>query len=127
MELSYKDLLRMPKMIEFANFANKAEKAIIKNYSSSFGINKEEIPVFTGSGKDGFVNEATLTIKGIWKFRHNFWGGGRDYEVVCTGEEIFNHFMKEQILKESGEEDYTMECALSAFQSWVENLPTWEK
>lgn len=125
MEFTFKDYLRMPAMVTIAEFADKAEKAIMENYSTSFGINNNEISVYSNSHCGEYYCNATLTSQGLWKFNDNWWGG-RNYEILCTGEEIFKHFVNQMKMKENKESDNAMDCALREFKSWVKSLPTWK-
>ena len=116
--MEFKDYLLMPIKIKFAEFADKAEKAIKEKYKEAFGIGNQEISVYSSSHSENSVN-ANLTCQGLWKW-HDEWWGGRNYEVNCTGEDIFNHFVK---LIEDDKLDNTMECALFSFMYWVQDLP----
>ena len=116
--MEFKDYLLMPIKIRFAEFANKAEKAIKENYKEAFGIGNQEISVYSESNSDNSC-DATLTSQGLWKW-HDEWWSGRNYEVNCTGEDIFSHFVN---LIESDYDDNTMECALFDFLFWVRSLP----
>ncbi len=120
--MEFKDYLLMPIKIKFAEFADKAEKAIKENYKESFGIGNQEIPVYSASNSDNSC-EATLTSQGVWKW-HDEWWGGRNYEVTCTGENIFENFVK---LIENDKIDNTMDNALHHFMRWVTSLPTWKE
>ena len=125
MELTFKDYLHLGDMQKIAEFADKAEKAIEKHYSTSFGINNNEISVYSDSAFDEYYCSATLTSQGLWKFHDNWWGG-RDYEILCKGEEIFKHFSNQMMMEEEGKSDDTMDSALREFKSWVKSLPTWK-
>ena len=116
--MEFKDYLLMPIKIKFANFADKAEKAINAKYKESFGIGNREISVYSEFHSENSCN-AVLSIEGVWKW-HDEWWGGRNYEVKCTAEDIFNHFVN---LIESDYNDNTMECALFSFLFWMETLP----
>ena len=120
--MEFKDYLLMPIKIKFAEFADKAEKAIKANYKASFGIGNQEIQVYSESNSDDCCT-ATLTFQGLWKY-HDEWWGGRNYEITCTGEDIFNNFVK---LIENDEIDNTMDCAVHVFMRWVFSLPTWKE
>lgn len=120
--MEFKDYLRMPIKVKFAEFADKAEKAIRENYKEAFGIGNQEIDVYSASDSENSCN-AVLTFQGVWKW-HDEWWGGRSYEVNCTGEEIFNQFVK---LIENDKIDNTMDCALHHFMNWVIALPTWKE
>jgi hypothetical protein len=116
--MEFKDYLLMPIKTKVANFADKAEKAIAANYNESFGIGNQKIKVYSASNSDNSC-VAMLTISGVWMW-HDEWWGGRNYEVKCTAEDIFNQFVE---LIECDDPDNTMECALFHFLFWCETLP----
>ena len=120
--MEFKDYLLMPIKIKIAEFADKAEKAIKENYKESFGIGNQEIQVYSEYNFDDHCT-AVLTIKGLWKY-HDEWWGGRNYELTCTAEDIFDKFVE---LMENEEIDNTMDCALHVFLRWVTSLPTWKE
>ena len=115
--MEFKDYLMLPVMIKIADFADKAEKAIRTHYKKSFGIGNPEITVYSSFHSENSC-EATLSITGEWKW-HDEWWGGRNYELMCSGEDIFKHFVK---LIESAGNDNTMSCALFDFLYWMEKL-----
>lgn len=121
MALTFEDYLHLPELTKIAKFADKAEKAI-KNHSFKFGIGNSEVEVLNGNNYGEYYYSATLSIDGTWKYHDNWWGG-RDFQMKCTGEEIFEAF-KAQLLET---EDNARDCALSEFKRWVESLPTWEE
>lgn len=120
--MEFKDYLLMPIKIKFAKFADKAEKAIKENYKASFGIGNQEIQVYSEYNSDDHCT-AILTIQGLWKY-HDEWWGGRNYELTCTAEDIFDKFVE---LMENEEIDNTMDCALHVFLRWVTSLSTWKE
>lgn len=120
--MEFRDYLLMPIKMKFAEFAEKAEKTIKEKYKESFGIGNQEIQVYSTFCSD-CSSVASLTIDGVWKW-HDDWCGGRNYEIKCTAEDIFENFVK---LIEDDEIDNTMDCALHDFMNWVFNLPTWKE
>ena len=120
--MEFKDYLRLPIRVKIAEFADKAEQAIKGNYTHAFGIGVQEISVYTETDSEN-TSKATLTIEGLWKW-HDEWWGGRYFEVNCTGEDIFRHFVE---LTENNNLDNTTECALYDFKRWVFSLPTFNE
>lgn len=120
--LTYRDYLLMPILTKIALFADAAEKAIAKHYEKAFGIGKPEIEVYSNSSTDNRCY-AMLSIDGVWKW-HDEWGGGRNFSLKCTSEEIFKLY--ETYIK-SGYKEPTADSALFDFLYWVKKMPGMDK
>lgn len=120
--MEFKDYLHLQILCKFAEFADKAEKGIKQNYKTAFGIGNQEIQVYNVYHSECSTT-AMLTSQGVWKW-HDTWWGGRNYEVVCNGEEIFENFKK---LIESECEDNTHHCAMLDFMRWVQSFSMWSE
>ena len=118
--MTYENLRYLPQLIEIADFAAKAEKAI-QAHRFEFTVGSSEVKVLDDNDFGECYYHATLKFDGTWCY-HDNWLGGRDYSLKCTGAGIFEAF-KAQLIEP---EDNTRDSALSRFKRWVKSLDTWE-
>ena len=92
------ELLNLQKFMELAREAADAEKIISKVFSSSFGIGKDVISVYDYSSNNEYYGNATLSINNMWHYHDNWWGG-RDWQIECSVEGIFNLFKNAYLIQ----------------------------
>ena len=89
MKMSAQEVVLLEKLTELAKEAIKASELIKEHFKSSFGLDNQEVLVFSTQSFGEYYGNGYLTINGIFKYEDNWWGGRR-YEFSVTPDGIYH-------------------------------------
>jgi hypothetical protein len=99
MSMTTSEILVFAELVTLAQEAQKAYKAIVEKFSTSFGVDNSEVHAFSTSSCGEYYGDGYININGQWMY-HDNWGGGRDWTVDCSSAEGIYKCLRAKLLEE---------------------------